>query len=182
MNCNVYTYTPKSKTCVLKKKDPGALVWVKAEGVVSGFCGCADRMGCEDGDVRIADADALAPEVDLNPQVYFGNKWHPICGHYFWDNDNGAVAFCRKLGFASGYFPGGNSPGNGDELKEDAMPVGTCHHGELFQIRARRGGRVFMACFPRPRALVLTNHSWLSGPALVDEENMPFVDWKTWLS
>ena len=28
--------------------------------------------------------------------------WSPICGHYFWDNDNGATLFCKKLGFENG--------------------------------------------------------------------------------
>ena len=31
-------------------------------------------------------------------------KWRPICGHWFWDNNYGAKAFCKRLGYESGEF------------------------------------------------------------------------------
>ena len=31
------------------------------------------------------------------PEIWFNNKWSPICGHYFWENDYGATLFCQKL-------------------------------------------------------------------------------------
>jgi hypothetical protein len=35
-------------------------------------------------------------------RIFMENRWHPLCGHYFWDNDNGATSFCNKLGYANG--------------------------------------------------------------------------------
>ena len=49
---------------------------------------------CSSGDVRLLD--------DGTPEYYLNGDWYPICGHYFWDNDHGATAFCRKLGSTSG--------------------------------------------------------------------------------
>ena len=34
--------------------------------------------------------------------IFWGNIWSPICGHYFWDNHNGAKKFCEQLGCYSG--------------------------------------------------------------------------------
>jgi len=40
------------------------------------------------------------PELFLYHDGSWG--WHPICGHYFWDNEHGANAFCKKLGYNQG--------------------------------------------------------------------------------
>ena len=34
--------------------------------------------------------------------IFWNKSWHPICGHYFWDNDIGASKFCEQLGCYSG--------------------------------------------------------------------------------
>merc|ERR1712156_923072 len=31
------------------------------------------------------------------PEVYINGNYRPICGHFFWDNDNGADLFCKQL-------------------------------------------------------------------------------------
>jgi len=31
------------------------------------------------------------------PEVYYNGIWSPICGHWFWDNDNGATLFGKEL-------------------------------------------------------------------------------------
>ena len=36
-------------------------------------------------------------------EVYIENKWVPICGHWFWNNNIGATLFCQEMGFESGY-------------------------------------------------------------------------------
>ena len=59
------------------------------------------------------------------PEVLFEGKYHPICGHYFWDNDNGATAFCKLLGFKSGSYQSTRV-----KYDVDAMPVGDCKLGE----------------------------------------------------
>ena len=34
--------------------------------------------------------------------VCWNNYWSPICGHYFWNNNQGATKFCQRLGYSSG--------------------------------------------------------------------------------
>ena len=41
-------------------------------------------------------------ESDGTPFVFWNNLWSPICGTWFWDNNNGATKFCEKLGYDSG--------------------------------------------------------------------------------
>ena len=36
------------------------------------------------------------------PEILVDNGWHPICGHYFWNNNFGARLFCQELGFNDG--------------------------------------------------------------------------------
>lgn len=48
----------------------------------------ADNI-CKKDDVRIKNGYAYIYE----------ESWEPICGHYFWDNNVGATAFCKKLGY-----------------------------------------------------------------------------------
>ena len=36
------------------------------------------------------------------PEILVENGWHPICGHYFWNNNFGARLFCQELGFNDG--------------------------------------------------------------------------------
>ena len=45
---------------------------------------------CVDGDVKLDSSI---------PMIHWNGRWSPICGHYFWDNDNGVYEFCRMLGF-----------------------------------------------------------------------------------
>lgn len=49
---------------------------------------------CKNGDVKL--------EQDGTPSIFWDNLWSPICGHYFWDNQDGATKFCQKMGYASG--------------------------------------------------------------------------------
>ena len=46
------------------------------------------------GSVRLGDMDIA--------EVFFNHQWVPICGHWFWDNDEGANLFCQELGFEAG--------------------------------------------------------------------------------
>ena len=49
--------------------------------------------GCFNGAVKL---DGVIP------MIYWGGKWSPICGHYFWNNDNGVNKFCKALGYDYG--------------------------------------------------------------------------------
>ena len=52
-------------------------------------------------------------------------NWRPICGHGFWDSQEGAKAFCRELGFSGGEFRTMD-----DSYSENAIRVGKCRPGE----------------------------------------------------
>ena len=52
-------------------------------------------------------------------------KWFPICGHWFWDDNNGATAFCRKLGY-----PSGTVTRTFHSYDEESIKVGGCKPGE----------------------------------------------------
>ena len=58
------------------------------------------------------------------PEVWLNGTWSPICGHYFWNNQEGAKAFCEKLGLSGGTHTRGGS------YSEDAIEIGTCQAGE----------------------------------------------------
>merc|ERR1712039_1111068 len=48
-------------------------------------------------------SDGLVRLDDNNiAEISFKGNWFPICGHWFWDNANGANLFCQKLGSQSG--------------------------------------------------------------------------------
>jgi hypothetical protein len=80
---------------------------------------------CQDGDVRVAPGTTIGEGTDMYPEVSYKGKWYPICGHYFWDNDDGATSFCKRLGFRSGI-----RGKRGGTFNIDAMPVGKCRAGQ----------------------------------------------------
>jgi len=84
---------------------------------------------CAEGDVMMADSFgqvlSSVSSSEFVPWVRNANTWYPICGHYFWNNNNGATTFCQKLGFSSGEQGWG-----GEAYTTDAMPVGNCVAGE----------------------------------------------------
>ena len=59
------------------------------------------------------------------PEVLFQGEYYPICGHYFWDNDNGATTLCKMLGFKMGIIKETRATYN-----KDSMPIGACKAGE----------------------------------------------------
>lgn len=52
--------------------------------------------------MRFPPTAKLAENVPVYPEIHWHGSWWPICGHWFWDNDEGAATFCRMLGFESG--------------------------------------------------------------------------------
>ena len=69
---------------------------------------------CQNGDVKL--------EADGTPYFFWGN-WAPICGHWFWDNQDGARLFCQKLGYKTGTQQG---RGLGETYDVDAIRLGRC--------------------------------------------------------
>ena len=59
------------------------------------------------------------------PEVLFEGEYYPICGHKFWDNDDGATTLCKHVGFQKG-----TSQKIKNEYNVDSMPVGRCKPGE----------------------------------------------------
>ena len=98
---------------------------------------------CDDGDVKFANAFgtelASAPQAESYyiPWVVFQGSWYPICGHYFWDNNNGATTFCQKLGFGSGVMHRQR-----DAYSKDSMPIGKCLAGQDLTSCTSGGRRV----------------------------------------
>lgn len=80
-----------------------------------------DMSECKDGDVAVSKNSPLAAGVEMWPEVFFDGKFHPICGHYFWDNNHGAKMFCKKLGFSYG-----GRMHRRNKFEVDSMPVGKC--------------------------------------------------------
>ena len=58
-----------------------------------------------------------------DPEIFWNGKWAPICGHFFWDNNNGAKLFCQKMGFTYGKVKG---QGSQSLLTDDAIRIGGC--------------------------------------------------------
>lgn len=51
----------------------------------------------------------------------------PICSHYFWDSQEGAKLFCKKLGYNSGKFSG---RGSGLIYGVDSFRIGKCYRSD----------------------------------------------------
>jgi len=88
---------------------------------------------CSDGDVMVGDESgnqlsAIAANEKFVPYVCYNGEFYRICGHFFWDNDDGATTVCKALGFNSGKRPDGGDRSLG--LSADAMPVGKCKADE----------------------------------------------------
>ena len=89
---------------------------------------------CHDGDVRIRPNTKFGPNIGLWPEVFHAGKFYPICGHYFWDSDDGANTVCKMIGFRSG-----KRKHIGTALYKTAMPVGRCGSGQKLT-QCTRGG------------------------------------------
>lgn len=77
---------------------------------------------CVSGDVRFVDgrsakAPVLVPPFSFIPEVYYqkaGNQtgqWYVVCPYKFVDDSNGAIGFCKSLGYTTGRVDGSGSSG-----------------------------------------------------------------------
>ena len=62
--------------------------------------------------------------------MFWNNRWTPICGHWFWDNQIGASLFCKKLGYDSGTVSG---KGSGQKYSVDSFLIGRCKIGDKIE-------------------------------------------------
>ena len=58
------------------------------------------------------------------PEIWFNDKWSPICGHYFWNNNYGATLFCQAL--LNSTAASGSVKHSGIPLASDGIRVGKC--------------------------------------------------------
>ena len=85
---------------------------------------------------------------DGTPELFFYEKWVPICGHWFWDNDFGATYFCQLLAITSGLdlptslastgnitsYHGPNFPSQNTTkvyLESDGIKIGRCTEEDI---------------------------------------------------
>ena len=68
-----------------------------------------------------AEGDVLLGKDDV-PYYYKDGKFSPICGHWFWDDQYGADAFCQALGFT-----GGTLRKDEGKYQQDAVMIGMCN-------------------------------------------------------
>lgn len=97
---------------------------------------------CRDGDVMVAtstgaEIDAADVGTEYVPWVFYNSDWYPICGHYFWDNNNGATTICKKLGFQTGQMIKKRNT-----YTKDSMPIGKCDPGQDL-MSCTRGGNAW---------------------------------------
>jgi len=98
-------------------------------------CCCNAGFGCKNDAsrcempalVRAHTAGGNAPAAGewFVPEGFSGGDYYPFCGHYFWDNNHGATAVCKALGFS-----GGERKKTRSVYDRDAMPVGRCNAGQ----------------------------------------------------
>merc|ERR1712086_847428 len=91
--------------------------------------GVADEVcSTVDGSVRAENGATATAGVAFVPEVMSNGNWYPICGHYFWDNNDGATTVCQGLGY--GGFSSGTRQHVRDTYSADSMPVGECSAGQ----------------------------------------------------
>ena len=82
------------------------------------------------GDTHFKLADLNGNQPGEYPWVlYSDGEFHPICGHWFWNDEVGADTFCRNLGYQSGV----RDPQYNDNkaiFSTNAVPVGNCNVDE----------------------------------------------------
>ena len=59
------------------------------------------------------------------PYYFYQGEYRPICGPWFWDSNNGATAFCKKLGHEEGIVVRVREVND-----QDAFHVGKCNPGD----------------------------------------------------
>jgi len=102
--------TKKKSYCPAKDKVAIRITCVgPTSDTVSSSC-----RGCNVGDVKL--------EKDGTPMLFWKEKWSPICGHYFWDNQHGANTFCKKLGY-----PSGKQERASAKYGEESIQIGRCN-------------------------------------------------------
>lgn len=60
-----------------------------------------------------------------NPLVFISGDWRPICGHWFWNTNDGATTVCQSVGYTTGVVHKISA-----QLNASAVLIGACNAGE----------------------------------------------------
>ena len=72
------------------------------------------------------------------PEVNVNGEWFPICGHYFWDNNNGASLFCQRLD--PKYSSGIMNERRDLPLESNGIVIGNCCSHDIDLLSCSCGG------------------------------------------
>merc|ERR1712113_901447 len=75
--------------------------------------------------VRAQNGKKIKAGQAFYPEVLYNGKYYPICGHYFWDNHEGAKIICKSVGMK-----GGKQKRTSKKFNKDSMPIGKCNAGQ----------------------------------------------------
>ena len=103
------------------------------------------------------------------PEVFWDGIWTPICGYWFWNNDNGADLFCKKLD--PKYMSGMVTRRQDIRLIRDGLRLGECKPGDnsLFSCTGgcndlRTGSGSCARCdIGEPAAVEIKCHQFMKG-------------------
>ena len=63
-------------------------------------------------------------------EIYQNEKWMPICGHWFWNDNIGSKLFCQELGYQNGNIKQGSV--KQFPLPEDGFRIGQCKANDIW--------------------------------------------------
>jgi len=111
-------------------------------------------------------------------EIFTGNGWGTLCGHYWWDNHKGAENICKQLGYAGGtkYTAGGgtgliaagNRLCNGGEatifdcplMRAELQDCSHTHDQGVECMETVERGSVRLTDYPKGRIEIFTGNEW----------------------
>ena len=78
-----------------------------------------------------ADYSHVRLNNDEVAEIYQNEKWIPICGNWFWNNNNGATLFCQQLGYKFGIVKQ-ESITRQVPLPDDGFRIGECKADDIW--------------------------------------------------
>ena len=82
------------------------------------------------GSTNLAEGTARLNDNDI-AEIYHNGKWVPICGHWFWNDNNGATLFCQQLGYEIGILKQ-DSIKRQVPLSADSFRIGACEADDIW--------------------------------------------------
>jgi len=151
-DCNLYACNPSDLTCVRFKAKR-----LQIRGPPCDY-GCPTPLGSTTQvnfctrNANVIAAGSVLPNGDHTfvkgdepfvPEVLFEGAYHPVCGLDFADNNEGASAICREVGFDYG----GVVKRTNAVFDQDAVAIGKCREGESI-VSCTGGGNHYQESIP----------------------------------